>query len=57
VFLLMIPSHILAGAIDTHRAETFFNWVVPIVLVVFAKQTARLTAGADDRQPAATPAG
>ena len=58
VFLLMIPSHILAGAIDTHRAETFFNWVVPIVLVVFAvKQTARLTAGADDRQPSASPAG
>jgi hypothetical protein len=58
VFLLMIPSHILAGAIDTHRAETFFNWVVPIVLVAFAvKQTARLTAGADDQQPAATPAG
>jgi hypothetical protein len=57
VFLLMIPSHILAGAIDTHRAETFFNWVVPIVLVVFAvKQTARLTAGADDQQPGATPA-
>jgi hypothetical protein len=58
VFLLMIPSHILAGAIDTHRAETFFNWVIPIVLVVFAvKQTARITAGADDQQPAATPAG
>jgi hypothetical protein len=58
VFLLMIPSHILAGAIDTHRAETFFNWVIPIVLVAFAvKQTARLTAGADDRQPAAPPAG
>jgi hypothetical protein len=58
VFLLMIPSHILAGAIDTHRAETFFNWVIPIVLVVFAvKQTARITAGAGDQQPAATPAG
>jgi hypothetical protein len=58
VFLLMIPSHILAGAIDTHRAETFFNWVIPIGLVVLAvKQTARLTAGADDQQPAATPAG
>ncbi|HTZ86979.1 MAG TPA: hypothetical protein VMB05_09955 [Solirubrobacteraceae bacterium] len=43
VFLLMIPSHILAGAIDTHRAETIFNWVVPILLVGFAvKQTARI---------------
>ena len=58
VFLLMIPSHILAGAIDTHRAETFFNWVIPIVLVAFAvKQTARLTAGAAEQPPAAAPAG
>ncbi|HEY2215974.1 MAG TPA: hypothetical protein VGH21_00665 [Solirubrobacteraceae bacterium] len=54
VFLLMVPSHILAGAIDTHRAETFFNWVIPILLVVFAvKQTARITAGADESETTA----
>jgi hypothetical protein len=36
VFLLMVPSHVAAGAIDTHRAATIFNWVIPIGLVVFA---------------------
>jgi hypothetical protein len=44
----MVPSHIAAGAIDTHRAATFFNWVIPIGLVVLAiKLTARLTDDAD----------
>ncbi len=36
VFLLMVPSHVAAGAIDTHRAATIFNWVIPVGLVVFA---------------------
>jgi hypothetical protein len=49
VFLLMIPSHIVAGIIDTHRASTFFNWVIPIGLVVLAiKYTARVR-GEDDQ--------
>jgi hypothetical protein len=44
VFLLMVPSHVIAGIIDTHRAFTIFNWVIPIALVVFAiKWTARVT--------------
>jgi hypothetical protein len=34
VFLAMACSHIVAGAIDTHRAETIFNWVIPIALIV-----------------------
>jgi hypothetical protein len=34
VFLAMAVSHVVAGAIDTHRAETIFNWVIPIGLVV-----------------------
>jgi uncharacterized membrane protein len=34
VFALMACSHIVAGAIDTHRAETIFNWVIPIALIV-----------------------
>jgi hypothetical protein len=54
VFLLMVPSHILAGAIDTHRAQTIFNWIVPIVLVVIAvKQTSRLSEGARDEDTVA----
>jgi hypothetical protein len=34
VFILMACCHVAAGAIDTHRAETIFNWVIPIALVV-----------------------
>jgi hypothetical protein len=45
VFTAMVPSHILAGAIDTDRAETLFNWVVPVALVIWAaKRTERVTA-------------
>lgn len=36
VFVAMACSHVAAGAIDTHRAETIFNWVIPIALVVWA---------------------
>ena len=49
VFLAMVPSHIIAGAIDTQRAHTLFNWVVPVVLVVFAiKRQAAITEAADE---------
>jgi hypothetical protein len=34
VFTLMACSHVVAGAIDTQRAETIFNWVIPIALIV-----------------------
>jgi hypothetical protein len=44
VFLVMVPSHVIAGAIDTRRGNTIFNWVIPIVLVVWAvKHTGELT--------------
>jgi hypothetical protein len=45
VFVAMIPSHLIAGAIDTRRANTIFNWVVPIVLIVWA---AKRTAASSD---------
>ncbi len=35
VFAVMACSHVVAGAIDTHRAETIFNWVIPILLIVW----------------------
>ena len=35
VFALMAVSHTVAGAIDTRRAETLFNWVIPIALLVW----------------------
>jgi hypothetical protein len=47
VFALMVPSHIVAGVIDTRRGNTIFNWVVPILLVVWAiKRTERISAEA-----------
>jgi hypothetical protein len=36
VFLVMMVSHIAAGAIDTRRGNTIFNWVIPIVLIIWA---------------------
>jgi hypothetical protein len=50
VFALMVPAHVIAGAIDTHRANLIFNWAIPIVLIVWAvKRTAGVTATA--REP------
>jgi hypothetical protein len=44
VFVAMVPSHVVAGAINTHRANTIFNWVIPIVLIVWAaKRTQQLS--------------
>jgi hypothetical protein len=36
VFLAMVPCHIIAGELDTRRANTIFNWVLPVVLIVWA---------------------
>jgi hypothetical protein len=44
VFLVMAVSHVIAGAIDTRRGNTIFNWVVPIILIVWAvKRTGALS--------------
>lgn len=46
VFVAMVPSHLIAATIDTHRANTIFNWVVPVVLIVWAaKRTSALSSG------------
>ncbi len=36
VFVVMIPSHIVAGLINTHRANLIFNWLIPVGLIVLA---------------------
>lgn len=36
VFAAMVPAHVIAGAIDTHRASLVFNWAIPILLVSWA---------------------
>lgn len=44
IFAAMVPAHVIAGAIDTHRANLIFNWAIPIVLVIWAAQrTARVS--------------
>src|SRR6202042_3099628 len=49
VFAAMIPAHVIAGALDTHRANLIFNWAIPIALVIWAaKQTARVSDSADN---------
>lgn len=51
VFTVMVPSHVIAGAIDTRRANTIFNWVVPIILIIWAaKRTTQVSAG--EKSPA-----
>jgi hypothetical protein len=50
VFAAMVPAHVIAGAIDTHRANLMFNWAIPIVLVVWAaNRTARVSDSAEAR--------
>ena len=45
VFLAMACSHVVAGAIDTHRAETIFNWIIPITLIVLMVKSMARTRG------------
>jgi hypothetical protein len=47
VFLVMMVSHIAAGAIDTRRGNTIFNWVIPIILIIWAvKRTGKVSEAA-----------
>jgi hypothetical protein len=47
VFLVMMVSHIAAGAIDTRRGNTIFNWVIPIILIIWAvKRTGEISEAA-----------
>ncbi len=50
VFAAMVPAHVIAGALDTHRANLIFNWAIPIVLVIWAaSRTARVSDSAKAR--------
>jgi hypothetical protein len=51
VFTAMVPCHLIAGAVNTHRANTIFNWVIPILLVVrAAKRTGALSRATHDEK-------
>ena len=50
VFAAMVPAHVIAGALDTHRANLIFNWAIPIALVIWAaKRTTAVTDSAETR--------
>ena len=51
VFAAMVPAHVIAGAIDTHRANLIFNWVVPIVLVTWAVKRTNLVSDSAEARP------
>ncbi len=49
VFAVMVPAHVIAGAVDTHRANLIFNWAIPIALIVWAvKRTASVSQAAGE---------
>jgi hypothetical protein len=48
VFAAMVPAHVIAGAIDTHRANLIFNWAIPVALIIWAAK--RTTAVSDSAE-------
>jgi hypothetical protein len=51
VFAVMVPAHVIAGELGTHRANLIFNWAIPIVLVIWAaKRTARVSDSAHNHR-------
>jgi hypothetical protein len=54
VFLVMAVSHIIAGAINSTRGERWFNWIIPIVLVIIGfNRTVALAEAAQKRAASA----
>ena len=50
VFVAMMVAHVIAGAIDTRRGNTIFNWVVPVILIVWAvKRTGEVSTSESGR--------
>jgi hypothetical protein len=48
VFCAMVVSHVIAGEIDKRVANIFFNWVVPVFLVLTAIRRIELMTGKED---------
>jgi hypothetical protein len=51
VFCAMVVSHVIAGEIDKRGANIFFNWVVPVFLVLSAIKRVELMTGKDNNNP------
>jgi hypothetical protein len=48
VFCAMVVSHVIAGEIDKRVANIFFNWVVPVFLVLSAIKRVQAITGKDN---------
>jgi hypothetical protein len=46
VFAAMVPCHIVAGSLDTTRDNLIFNWVLPVLLVLWAMKRSEAVADA-----------
>jgi hypothetical protein len=50
VFMAMVPSHLVAAALDTQTGNLIFNWALPVLLIVWAaKRTAAMSGARDQR--------
>jgi hypothetical protein len=50
VFCVMVPSHLIAGAVDTRQANLVFNWAIPIILIVWAAKRTGAVSGAESQE-------
>ena len=50
VFCLMVPSHVIAGAINTRPANLIFNWAIPIILIMWAAKRTGAVSGAESQE-------
>jgi hypothetical protein len=47
IFAAMVPCHVIAGSLDTTRSNLIFNWVLPVMLVMWGvKRSSAATAEA-----------
>lgn len=50
VFTATIPSHLIAGAVDTPQANEIFNWAVPVALILWAAKRTSAVSAADGQE-------
>jgi hypothetical protein len=47
IFAAMVPCHVIAGSLDTTRSNLIFNWVLPVMFVLWGvKRSSAVTAEA-----------
>jgi uncharacterized membrane protein len=53
IFTVMTASHIVAGAVNEHKTNIIFNWVIPILLVLWGTKQSGVAKDAPSAQQAA----